>query len=103
LISSQLHILSLYLAYALYGVMQAGSDLSWNMSGPIFAKDEDSTPFSETNVLAVGIRGCIVPSLGALLYSATNVTTVMVAGSLLCVLAAWHLLTASTAQGKIGA
>ena len=95
LISSQLHILFLYLGYAFYGIMQAGSDLSWNMSGPIFAKEEDSTYFSGTNILTVGLRGCIIPPLGALLYSLTTASTVMALGSLLCILAATHLITYS--------
>ena len=56
LMSAQLHILLLYVAYGLYGVMQAGSDLSWHMSGPAFAKEKDSTRFSGTNVLTVGIK-----------------------------------------------
>ncbi len=92
LISSQLNMVFLYLAYGLYGCMQAGSDLSWNMSGPTFAKEEDSTYFSSTNILAVGIRGCIIPPIGALLYSLTNASIVMLAGASLCFLASIYFM-----------
>jgi MFS family permease len=92
LFSSQFNILFLYLAYLLYGVMQAGSDLSWNMSGSIFAKEEDSTHFSGTNILSVGIRGCFIPPLGAaLLYFTTSSSVVMGIGALLCLLATRYL------------
>jgi hypothetical protein len=47
----------LYAAY-LYGAMQGGSELSWKLSGPIFAKDKHSTPFSSLNLVLVGARGC---------------------------------------------
>ena len=58
----------LYVAYFIYGIAQAGSHLSWNLSGPIFSKEESSTVFSSINVLMVGIRGCIAPALGSLAY-----------------------------------
>src|ERR1700722_350687 len=67
-----------YIAYIIYGTMQAGSELSWNMSGPYFANNFDSSSFSSTNILTVGIRGCIAPVLGTLICSLTNATTVMV-------------------------
>jgi hypothetical protein len=92
LLSAQWHVFLVYIAYGLYGVMQAGSELGWHLSGPAFAKEEDSTVFSGTNVLAVGIRGCIIPPIGALLCISTNSTTVMLLGSLLCLLATLHLM-----------
>jgi hypothetical protein len=39
--------------------MQAGSDLSWHISGPVFSKEKESTLFSGTYVLAVGISGMV--------------------------------------------
>lgn len=69
LMAAQEHLVWLYVAYIIYGLMQAGSELSWNMSGPIFAKKEDSSPFSSVNVISVGIRGLFIPSLGALCLS----------------------------------
>ena len=56
-----------YLAYIVYGVAQGGSHLCWHMSGPIFARNENSAMFSSVNVVMVGIRGCIGPPLGGLL------------------------------------
>ena len=100
LMSAQWHVFLLYCAYGLYGVMQAGSELSWHMSGPVFAKEKESTLFSGTNVLTVGIRGCIIPPLGALIYSLTNATVVMVLGSLLCLCATWHLMRYSRLAKK---
>lgn len=82
---------ALYISYLVYGIMQAGSELSWNLSGPHFAGDEDSTPYSGTNVLAVGLRGCVAPFLGTLIYDATNSLTVMVVAFFLCLMAAERL------------
>ncbi len=92
LLSAQLHILLLYSAYAIYGIMQAGNEFAWNMSGPIFSKEQDSTIFGSTNVLAVGIRSCLIPPLGTLLYTLTNFSAVMIAGALLGLLATTHFM-----------
>lgn len=66
LLSSQYHLAFLFIAYFCYGVMEGGSSLSWNLSGPIFAKDADSSSFSNVNVLTVGVRGCFAPALGSI-------------------------------------
>lgn len=92
MLGAQLHISLLYVAYALYGIMQAGSDLSWHMSGPVFSKEKESTLFSGTNVLTVGIRGCFVPLIGTLLYALTNSATVMLLGAFLCLFATIHFM-----------
>ncbi len=92
LLCSRSYTLLLYFAYGLYGTMQAGSDLTWHLSGPIFAKEKNSTIFSGTNVLAVGIRGCIIPPLGAFLYGTTSSVVVMLLGSLLSLFAFQYLL-----------
>jgi hypothetical protein len=92
MLGAQLHISLLYIAYALYGIMQAGSELSWHMSGPVFAKEKESTLFSGTNVLTVGIRGCLVPLIGTLLYAVTNSAIVMLLGSTLCLFATVHFM-----------
>lgn len=54
----------LYLAYFWYGVGQGGSHLVWNMSGPIFAKDEESSRYTGVGVVLAGLRGSVGPSLG---------------------------------------
>lgn len=80
-------LFGLYLAYFIYGVMQAGSELVWNLSGPHFAGEEDSTSYTNTNVLSIGLRGCVAPFLGTILYDYTNSLVVMLAGCLLCLIA----------------
>src|SRR4029077_7977956 len=67
IIESQYVLFSLYAAYLIYGTMQAGSELSWNLSGPIFAESKDSTLYTGVNVAAVGVRGCIAPFLREML------------------------------------
>lgn len=95
LLFSQYSISLLCIAYLVYGVMQAGSELSWHLSGPLFARDDDSTAYSNTNVLTVGLRGCIFPFLGSWLYSMTNPFVVMLLGAFLCTLATVSLLQSS--------
>jgi predicted MFS family arabinose efflux permease len=82
-----------YIAYLIYGVMQAGSELSWHLSGPLFAKDEDSSVYSSVNVVAVGLRGTIAPFLGAKLCGASSPALVLLLGSAFCIIAAVHLQT----------
>lgn len=81
------HSLAPYIAYIIYGTMQAGSELSWNLSGPYFAKNQDSSSYTSLNVLTIGIRGCVAPVLGSLICFLTNAPTVMVIAFLLCALA----------------
>lgn len=57
----------LYLGYLCYGIMQSGNELLWNMSGPFFAKNEDSSLYTSVNIVAIGLRGCCIPALGAFL------------------------------------
>lgn len=97
LLGSQWHIVFLYCAYALYGTMQAGSEFCWHMSGLTFSKEKDSTIYSSTNVLATGIKGCLIPPLGTLLYTLTNSVMVMIAGSFLGVLATVHFMRYASA------
>lgn len=84
LIAAQMNLAWLYVGYLLYGVMQAGSEMSWNMSGPIFAKNEESSVYSSINVMTVGLRGCIVPLIGSLLGNILQATAIMLIGGVLC-------------------
>jgi MFS family permease len=59
----------LYIGYLIYGCMQAGNELVWNMSGPIFAKNEDSSVYSSVNIVTIGLRGCFIPLLGSFFCS----------------------------------
>lgn len=93
LIGAEYNLLWLYFAYMLYGLMQGGSELCWHMSGPVFAKEEDSSIYSQTNVLTVGVRGCIAPHIGSLLlYLFHSSTFVLLCGSFLCLLATERML-----------
>jgi hypothetical protein len=74
----------LYVAYLCYGAMQGGCELSWNLSGPIFAKANDSTAFSSLNLLLVGVRGCISPFLGYLLLTFGGVYAVFLFALAIC-------------------
>lgn len=86
-----------YGAFLVYGYMQSGSELSWNLSPLSFSKEKESLTFSETNILAVGVRGCIIPFLGNYLFLVFNSMTVMIVGSLFCLAGAWVL----TRQKKV--
>ncbi len=93
MIGSQYVTSGIYLAYLFYGIMQAGSELSWNLAGPIFAKNKDSTLFTGVNVAAVGVRGCIAPFLGSLLFFNTgSITIVFACCGTLCLMASLYSL-----------
>jgi MFS family permease len=79
---SPLSLVWFYFAHLLYGVAQAGSHLVWHLSGPIFAGAQNSTPFTTTNVLMIGLRGLIGPFLGGLLCELFGPTFVLILGSL---------------------
>lgn len=86
LLAAQINLAWLYGGYLLYGIMQAGSEMSWNLSGPLFAKEEDSSVYSNVNVLTVGLRGCFIPVIGSLLAYQVNAMGVMLLGAALCLL-----------------
>lgn len=92
MILSLVNPLALYLAYFCYGVAQAGSHLSWNLSGTIFSKNENSQPFSNVNVLTVGIRGMIIPPIGTLLLFFFGPIGVFLSGIFLCLTAGYTML-----------
>jgi hypothetical protein len=79
---SFLHTSILYAAFAFYGIAQAGSHVIWNISGTIFSKDKDSTPFTAINILTQGIRGLFAPLLGGLLTNLFGAPIVLVIGSI---------------------
>jgi len=93
LMAAQWNLFWLYGAYLLYGFMQAGSELSWNLSGPIFSKQEESSTYSGINVMTIGMRGCIAPPLGSALCNLTNATVVLLIGGGFCLLATWQMLS----------
>ena len=74
----------LNIAFLFYGIAQAGSHIIWNLSGTLFAIDEDSSKFSSVNILMVGLRGTIGPFLGALLCNQLGPIPVLLLGLSLC-------------------
>jgi len=86
LIAAQWNLAWLYGAYLLYGIMQAGSELSWNLSGPIFSRQEESSTYTGVNLISIGLRGCIAPPLGSFLCNLTSATTVLLMGGGLCLI-----------------
>lgn len=82
LMTASVHWVWVYAAYLIYGIMQAGSEMCWNLSGPKFAKQENSAAFTGVNVVLVGLRGCIGPFLGGYLgFIANSYVPLMVGGS----------------------
>ncbi len=67
----------LYAGYVCYGIMQSGSELVWSMSGPLFAKEENSSVYTGVNIIAIGLRGCFIPALGSFLCVAYGASVVM--------------------------
>lgn len=65
---SSINVFWIFVAFALYGLSQAGSQLLWSLSGPIFSQNKESSRFSGINVLTIGLRGLIAPPLGGLVY-----------------------------------
>lgn len=100
LMAAQWHLAWLYGAYLLYGMMQAGSELSWNLSGPIFSKHEDSSTYSGVNVVSIGLRGCIAPPLGSFLCNFTNATAALIVGGGFCLLATWQMYLSRKREGE---
>lgn len=91
LLLAPLHISWIYAAYLIYGVMQAGSELSWHLSGPIFSRGEDSSAYSSVNLMSVGLRGLIAPACGSLLCLRFSPTPVLLLGGLFCLFASLQL------------
>ena len=91
LILAKLHLYFAFFAYFLYGVMQAGSELGWKMSGLVFSGKEDSSPYSLINVLTVGIRGGTFPYLGAFLFICSGAYLTFTMGGILCLMGSFYL------------
>lgn len=58
-------VVFVFLAYFFYGAAQSGSRLVWHLSGPLLCGNESSSQYTSVNILAIGVRGCFVPLLGA--------------------------------------
>jgi len=91
LLCAQIHIIFIYIAYFFYGIFLAGSHLSWNLSGPIFSRSEESSAFTGVNVLTVGARGLVAPPLGGVLCSFVGVIPLFFIGIVLCFYATFKM------------
>jgi MFS family permease len=98
LLFAQTNVVFFYLAFLLYGVAQAGSHLIWNLSGTLFAPEEDSFQFSNVNILMVGLRGAVGPLLGGVLCSLFGATTVLALGVGIAFYGAWYMLAKNPAK-----
>lgn len=85
-------IIWIYIAYIFYGVAQGGSHNLWHLSGPLFARGEDSSQYSGINIITVGIRGLFVPALSMSLYSLLGPQKVILCGMCICFLGAIAML-----------
>lgn len=83
------HIAWFYLAHLLYGIVQGGSHLIWNLSGTIFAGDQSSTPYTTVNVLMIGLRGAVGPVLGGFLCDSWGAIPVLFLGAFIGLAGAW--------------
>lgn len=92
LLSSQFNLALLFAAYLCYGIMEGGSSLAWNLSGPIFAKDAESSSFSNVNVLSVGVRGSFAPAIGSIFGIFFGSIPVIALGGLLCLFASFTFI-----------
>jgi MFS family permease len=86
--------LFIFAAYAVYGVAQAGSDLVWNLSGPIFSGQGVSVQYSSVNILAIGLRGLIGPPLGGILAQFVSPEVAIATGLGIGCLAVWYTVSA---------
>ena len=91
LLLSQMDMQWFYLAFIIYGVAQAGSHLLWNLSGTLFAKDEDSSQYSRVNILMVGLRGIVAPALGGLLCAFLGPVPLLILGTVICLMGAVYM------------
>lgn len=91
LILAQIHINWFYLSFLFYGIAQAGSHLLWNLSGTLFAIDEDSSPFSRVNILMLGLRGMIAPALGGVFCEFLGPIPMLSFGAFICLSGAFFM------------
>lgn len=95
LILSLINMQWFYLSFIFYGIAQAGSHLLWNLSGTLFAVDEDSSQFSRVNILMVGLRGIVAPVLGGLMCKFLGPVPTLILGALICLGGAQYMRSSS--------
>lgn len=101
LIAGKLGVSWVFAAYFVYGIMQAGSELTWHLSGPIFSKNEDSSAYSSANVIMVGLRGVVAPYIGSFICTLMGGPVVgMLTGGVFCILATIQLFASEAAVAR---
>ena len=96
LILSLINMQWFYLSFIFYGIAQAGSHLLWNLSGTLFALNEDSSQFYRVNILMVGLRGIIAPIMGGLMCKFLGPVPTLILGALICLGGAQYMRSSST-------
>lgn len=91
LLVAPLWVPMIFVSYLIYGVMQAGSELTWNMAGPIFAGERDSRAHTRASILLQGIRGGLMPALAYYLLEHGDEVVIILLGAALCLLSAVYL------------
>jgi len=91
---AEIDLLFFYCAFILYGIAQAGSHLLWNLSGPLFAGNAESSQYSRVNILTIGLRGAVTPALGGILCSYFGPAPVILLGAGICFSGVCYMLVA---------
>ena len=95
LVFSSLNEQSIFFAYFIYGVAQAGSHLIWHLSGPLFSGMESSSRYSGVNIVMVGVRGLIGPVVGWCLMQTIPPVSIFILSMALSLLGAGYYFYAS--------
>lgn len=95
LLLAEIHLAWFYFSLFLYGIAQAGSHLLWNLSGAMFSQDGDSSPYSRVNILMLGLRGAIAPTIGGYLCYLYGPTLNFIIGSFCCFTGAIYIALTS--------
>lgn len=93
LLLAPLNVIWVYIAYIAYGIAQAGSHLTWHLSGTLFAREENSSLYSSVNVMMVGIRGSVVPPIGSFLCVLLGPLAVLGTGLFFCLFGGYKILS----------
>ena len=92
---------SLYFAFFIYGIAQAGSHLVWHLSSLFFAAEKESSAmYTATNILAVGLRGLVGPFLGGFLTESLGPSTTLMIGSVICLSGIYFMLPQTNVSKK---
>lgn len=92
LMMSEAYAFCIFTAFLIYGIMQSGCELSYSVSGPLFSKNNESISYSGMNLAIVGLRACIFPTMGQLLFAYSNAWMVFIFSGVLCFLGALYAL-----------